>query len=118
MSCTCGLVGDLREEGCDLALASGQVAGAGELGEGSGGPDERRVGIEPLGRARGVVLVQENRAVELLAHERLHGAALPGAPVPPRLHHAAAGSDRECNHEQKCIGICHYRPSGKRTGQR
>lgn len=89
-------MGDLCEEGGELAFAGGKVAGAGEFGEGPGGPDEGRVGVEPLGRAGRVVLVQEQRVVELLAHERLHGgAALSAGAVPPRLR---AGSDQGSNH--------------------
>lgn len=96
---TCGLVRDLREEGGDLTLAGAEVAGGGELGERPGGLDEGGVGVEPLGRAGRIVLVQEQGVVQLLAHQRRGGATLPVAAVPPRLRYAgAAGSNNDSDH--------------------
>jgi hypothetical protein len=94
-----GLVRDLREEGGELALAGAEVAGGGELGERPGGVDEGGVGVEPLGGAGRVVLVQEQGVIQMLAHERRHRAALPGAVPRRRYAGAAAGSDEESDHD-------------------
>jgi hypothetical protein len=98
----CGLVRDLREEGRDLAFAGAEVASGGERGERPGGLDEGGIGVEALGGAGVVVLVQEQGAVQLLADEGRHRdnrgrgrpPPLPRAAV-PRLCYA---DDKESDH--------------------
>lgn len=66
---TGGLVGDLGEKGGDLALAGGRIPDGGESGEASGGGDEGVVGVEVVGRAGGVVLMEEDGVEELLGDQ-------------------------------------------------
>ena len=65
---TCSFMRDLSEEGGDLALACGQVAGVSELGEAFGGLNEGRIVVETLCRASVIVFVQEKRFVEILCY--------------------------------------------------
>uniref|UniRef100_A0A0E0HVR1 Uncharacterized protein n=1 Tax=Oryza nivara TaxID=4536 RepID=A0A0E0HVR1_ORYNI len=59
-----GLVGRLRQEGGDLALAGVGVAGGGEVRVGVGGGDEGVVGVEALSGARLVVAVEQHLVEE------------------------------------------------------
>jgi hypothetical protein len=57
---------DLSEECGDLTLACDQVTRVSEPGETMGGLNEGRIVVETLGRASGIILVQEERVVEIL----------------------------------------------------
>jgi hypothetical protein len=57
---------DLSEERGDLTLACGQATSVSEPGETMGGLNEGRIVVETLGRASGIILVQEERVVEIL----------------------------------------------------
>lgn len=73
---TGGLMGDLSKESSNLSLAGVQVAGPSEPGETTCSADEGGVGVESLGRACTVVLVQEDGVVELLGDDRRDAVAV------------------------------------------